>query len=374
MVKFGILDRYISREFAATLLGVLGACTIVLLVIKVFEEFDEIIENRTPVMVAVKYFFFVLPFRVLEVVPLATLLAVIFSVGALARNREMLAITASGRSPYRSAVPVFSTALALTGLVVVLNETFVPYCQERVKHYENLIEGRSDLAEARRRNIFDKGVGNTFFTMRSFDAIGKRMHQVTIFEHADDDARIWHYSLRAKSAKLIEENVGQNEDLWEFEDAVEHYYDANGIPTRMAAHTEPIRRPLEADLDQYLASRKEPEQMNLAELSRYIHTLKIRGEDVSVYRTDWYLKLAFPFATVVLAVIGFALAIRAHMASLPLTFGLGIFLSMIFYALAALGQTLGHIGMVPPQLGALGPLVIFTLLGLYLLRRSGFAA
>jgi lipopolysaccharide export LptBFGC system permease protein LptF len=100
----------------------------------------------------------------------------------------------------------------------------------------------------------------------------------------------------------------------------------------------------------------------------------MRGEDVSVYVTDWYLKLAFPFATVILAAIAFALAIRAHTASLPLSFGLGIFLSVIFYALAALGQTLGHIGMLPPLVGALGPICLFTVLGLYLLRRSGFAA
>ena len=84
MLRPKILDRYLLREFVTTLVGVLAACTIVLLVAKVFEEFDNVIENHAPLGVALKYFLYILPFRVLEVVPLATLLAVIFSIGTLA--------------------------------------------------------------------------------------------------------------------------------------------------------------------------------------------------------------------------------------------------------------------------------------------------
>jgi lipopolysaccharide export system permease protein len=375
-MNFGlkIVDRYLCREFLATLAGVVGACAIVLLIARIFEEFDNIIANDVPLWAAVKYFLYTMPFRLLEIVPLATMLAVIFSIGTLARNREMLAITAGGQSPYRSAAPVLATALAVTLLTLILNETFVPYCQARANYYDEVfINGQSELSLSRRRNIFDKGVGNTFFTMGEFDARRGRMWNVLIFEQSDN-ATTWRYSLKAKSAQLVKKGIEPNQDLWRFEDAIEHFYDQGGRPTSMTAHTEPIERPLEADLDQYLSSRKEPDQMNVAELSRYIKTLRLRGEDVSVYVTDWYLKLAFPFATAILAMMAFALALRAHMASLPLSFGLGILLSVIFYALTALGQTLGHIGVLSPLVGALGPLSLFLILGLYLIRRSGFAS
>jgi len=369
-----IIDRYLCREFLLTMAGVMAVCTVVLLIARVFEEFDNIIRNNVPFLAAAKYFFFTMPFRLLEVIPLATVLAVIFSVGTLARNREMLAITSSGQSPYRSAAPILLLSLAIAFGILILNETFVPYCQERANHYEEkFLNDRSELSLTRRRDIFDKGMGNTFFMVEEFDANRKRMWNVLLFKQSDDPT-IWLYSLKALSAELVTSDVEPNYDLWRFYNATEHLYDEQGRPTSMTAYTTPIDRPLEADLDQYLSNRKEPDQMNLIELSRYIRTLQRRGEDVSVYNTDWYLKLAFPFSTVILAMIAFALASRAHIVSLPLSFGLGILLTMLFYALAALGQTLGHIAVLSPLVGSLGPLLLFLVLGVFWLRRSGFAA
>jgi lipopolysaccharide export system permease protein len=369
-----IVDRYLCREFVATLAGVLGACAVILLIARIFEEFDSIISNNPPLWAVVKYFFFVMPYRLLEIVPLATVLAVIFSVGTLARNREMLAIMSGGQSPYRSAAPVLTTALIVAVTTLTLNETFVPYCQERANYYQEVfINGVSELSLARRRNIFDKGVGNTFFTVREFDSRRNRMWDVLIFEQSDN-ATVWRYSLKAKSAQLIRKGVEPDRDLWRFYEAIEHTYDEKtGRPTSMTAHTAPIDRPLETNLDQYLSSRRDPDQMNLVELSQYIKTLRMRGEDVSAYITDLYLKLAFPFATVSLAMMAFAFALRAHTASLPLSFGLGIFLSMVFYAMTALGRTLGHIGALSPLVGAWGPLILFSILGIHQIRRSGFA-
>jgi lipopolysaccharide export LptBFGC system permease protein LptF len=199
------------------------------------------------------------------------------------------------------------------------------------------------------------------------------MEDLLIWEQ-NENSIDWRYSLTAKKASLVKHNVAPERDRWRFEQAIEHRYDEEGRPIEMIAHEKPIERELEAGLDQYLANRKEPDQMNLVELSRYIETLRRRKEDVSKYVTDWYLKLVFPFSTVALGMIAFALALRAHTASLPLAFGFGVFLTMIFYAMAALGQALAHVAVVPPLVGALGPISVFLFIGLYLLRRSGFAS
>jgi lipopolysaccharide export system permease protein len=374
-MRFGlrITDRYICREFFGTLAGVLSACAVILLIARIFEDFEDMMKNHVSFLVATKYFLLMLPFRLLEIVPLATVLAVIFSVGTLARNREMLAITSGGQSPYRSALPVFVSTMFISLLVIILNETLVPRCQERANYYQEVfINDKSEISLTRHRNIFEKGVGNTFFGAQEFNTGRKEMYEVLIFELSDNPT-FWRYSLRAASARLIK-RIDSEHDLWRFEKASEHFYDERGRPTKFVHHPEPFDVELEANLDQYLSSRKDPEQMNVAELTRYIRTLKMRGEDVSIYSTDWYLKLAFPFSTVILGMIAFALALRAHIASLPLSFGFGILLTMIFYAMAALGQTMGHIGLLRPIVASIGPLAIFMALGIYLIRRSGFAS
>jgi len=370
-----ILDRHVCREFLVVLAGVVGACAVILLIAKIFEEFDKILETSIGWIEAVKYFAYVLPYRVLEIVPLATVLAVIFSVGTLARNRELLAVTASGRSPFRSAVPVLASAVVISFVIIGLNETVVPYCQERVNAYERgVLKGRGTRYLTTRTDIFEKGVGTTFFMMSAFDAATNTMIEPLIWRGDEKDPTRWTYSLYGRTARLVRHDAGPHEDLWRFEGAIETRYDSKGQPLPMVVHKEVFEQRLEAGLDQYLSNRKEPDQMNLVELRRYIQTLQLRNEDVSIYLTDWYLKLAFPFSTVILAMIAFALAARAHTASLPMAFGKGVALTMLFYALAALGQTLGHVAALPPLAGSLGPLGLFAIVGVLMIRRSGFAS
>ena len=255
-LKPKIADRYICREFFGTLAGVLGACAIVLLISRIFEDFDDISENQVPFLIAIKYFALMLPFRLLEIVPLATMLSVIFSIGTLASNREMLAITTGGQSPYRSWTPILLSTLGITFFILFLNETFVPYCQERAEYYRHVfINGQSELALTRRRDVFDKGMGNTFFMTDEYDATRNRMYNVLIFEQGSDP-RIWRYSLRAASARLERKGVEPDRDLWVFERAVEHRYDEKGRPTSATIHQEPLALAQEADLDQYLSNRK----------------------------------------------------------------------------------------------------------------------
>jgi lipopolysaccharide export system permease protein len=371
-VRLKILDRYLCREFLTVLAGVVSACAVVLLIAKVFEEFDTILQGPATTWDAVKYFAYALPQRLLEVVPLAAVLAVIFSIGALARNREMLAVTASGRSLVRSSAPVLAAAVVLSAACLVMNETVVPYCEKQVQFYEKgLFKGRGEFYLNRRTGIFVKGVGHTFFSMSWFDAAQNRMENVLMFEETQDP-KFWRYSVLADTAKLVKKNVAPNEDLWEFKNATEVRYTSQGLPS-VTTHAEPIRKGLEADLEAYLANRKDPEEMNLMELGRYIRTLEMRGEDVSKYLTDWYRKLAFPFSTAILAIMAFALAARAHTGSLPMAFGFGVFLTMLFYALSAMGQTLGHKAVISPLVGSVGPGIVFLAAGIYMIRRSGFA-
>ena len=43
-----ILDRYIFREFALALAGVIGFCSLLIIVGMIFENFQDMIDNKTP--------------------------------------------------------------------------------------------------------------------------------------------------------------------------------------------------------------------------------------------------------------------------------------------------------------------------------------
>mgnify|MGYP001067194482 CR=1 FL=1 len=216
--RLKITDRYILKEFFSVFFYVLCACAIVLLISRIFDEFDDVMESALPLGTAARYFLLMLPFRLLEVVPLATVLAVIFSMGTLARNREMLAITAGGQSPYRSAVPVLVGTLGIAVAVLMLNETFVPYCQEMVRFIKEVrVDGESELSLVRRQHVFDKGIGRTFFMAREFDSRRNRLYEVKVFEQYGDKG--WRWCMTAERGDLIEKSAEPGRDRWRFEKA-----------------------------------------------------------------------------------------------------------------------------------------------------------
>src|SRR5688500_14081107 len=102
----GILDRYILREFLLSFAAVMAFCTLLMLVGTIFSKFTDILAHEVPWSTVFMYFLTSLPGRVMFVVPIAAMLAVLFSVGGLARTNEVLAMLTSGVHGLRLSVPV----------------------------------------------------------------------------------------------------------------------------------------------------------------------------------------------------------------------------------------------------------------------------
>src|SRR5207253_6440489 len=64
------------------------------------------------------------------------------TLGIMSKNDEFVAIKASGISLFRVAVPLLLAGLAVAGTLLVLDDTYLPYANQRQDALHNQIKGR----------------------------------------------------------------------------------------------------------------------------------------------------------------------------------------------------------------------------------------
>src|SRR4051812_4885433 len=117
-----ILDRYLFREFVLAFVAVMSFCTLLLLVASIFDRFSEILEFGAPMSTVVMYFLTSLPGQLMHVIPIAAMLAVLFSIGSLARTNEVLAMLTSGVHGLRLSLPIIFGGIIIVVGTFCLNE------------------------------------------------------------------------------------------------------------------------------------------------------------------------------------------------------------------------------------------------------------
>ena len=102
----------------------------------------------------------------------------------------------------------------------------------------------------------------------------------------------------------------------------------------------------------------------------YIARLAASGSDPGDLAVQLQLKIAFPFITLIMTMIGAPLAAGARRTGFALSFAAALAISFLYYGLLQVGQVLGRQGMLPPTLGAWIGNIVFAGIGIWLMLRA----
>ncbi len=69
-------------------------------------------------------------------------MAVLVTLGIMTKNNELVAFKAGGISLYRISLPLLLAGLMLAGGLVLLDDTYLPYANQRQDALRNQIKGR----------------------------------------------------------------------------------------------------------------------------------------------------------------------------------------------------------------------------------------
>jgi len=354
-----LLDRYVLREFMGYVLLGLSGFIVIFIVVDVFEKISVFLDHRAPIATVARFYVNLTPQVIVQVLPVALLLATFLALGQLNKFGELTAMRAAGVSLLRILRPVFWVAAAATIVSLLLGEYVVPSAnRERDVIYNEQIQKVQRHTVNERADFTYLGEGGRIFYIRLYLVNEQRMHEVSMQEFKNGEL------VRRVDAAEASWDGRQ----WVFTSGYERtFQDGREVARAFGSLSVPEIAEHPAD---FAKDVRKPDEMNFLELRAYVEKLRASGARVANYLVDLHVKLSFPLINLIVVLIGASLATRLRMQSAALGFGLSVAISFIYYAFLRAGQALGHNGALPPYLAAwLGDLV-FGAIGLVMIVQA----
>jgi lipopolysaccharide export system permease protein len=332
-------------------------------------------------IIALNYLFY-LPWVITLVMPVAMLLATMFSLGRLVGDNEITAIKASGISLYRVLFPLYVFALFVGLLVMVFAEIVVPGANLQQKQIEEYVDSRrhGDFGvrysftlfsnrERDRDNVFlANGDGRIIYT-KYYSARSRTAESVFIINPAAPESGNGKGTGLARILSRIDaDSMAWANNQWVLYNAVQRSFLENGVtverfPTLVASFVN--RKPFD-----FARVSLQPESMNFLQLRDYIQSIKDKGGDASEWLVDLYLKIAFPFVSLVIVFFGAPMVAGSVKRNKAASFGLALIISFVFYAFINIFQVLGRSQTVDPLIAAWISNMVFFILGIVMHIRA----
>jgi len=352
-----IIDLYLLRRFLAYFALLMVSFVFLFHVLTFFELLDDIARHGVPFLVVVKYFWYLTPYLLYQFAPLGTLVSVLVTLGVMSKNNEIVACKASGISLYRLAMPLLLAGLTLAATMIILDDVYLPYTNQRQDALRNQIKGKPPQTYTRpQRWIF--GEGGKIYNYDLFEPGKNLLAGLTVVELSPGT---FHVKRRifANQARWSEaQNVWVLESGWvrDFRDgSIENYQKFSA--TAFSELSEP---PNYFNREVLQAS-----QLSFRQLGNYIEELHGAGFDVSALTVQWYVKIAFPLIAPVSMLLAVPYAFRVGARGAIGGVAVGLAVGIAYFSLSRLLEAMGGVGQLPPPFAAFAPDLIFYFAGMY---------
>jgi lipopolysaccharide export system permease protein len=294
-------------------------------------------------------------------VPIAVLLACLFSVGFLSKRNELLAMRAAGVSLMRLAAPLLLMGLLVSFAVMAAGETIYPRAEaERSRMEDQLLKGTPPATGGVHRRLVALGLEGRVFSFRTFNVPQGLGTDATVQEFAGGRiAQSWEFQrLQHDSTGWI--GVGVSRRVFSTVDSAAAY---------MTADTTFFPQWHETPED-FVRGQIDPQRTTRRELRHLIDRLHQTGNTTYKEETELALKTAFPFLSTLVILVGFPIAARTRQSGMALNFGIAMGITFVLRVLIEVFRALGHNGDIAPWLAAWAPNMACLAFGLIVLLRT----
>jgi lipopolysaccharide export system permease protein len=184
-----LLNRYILRQLAAPFFFALAAQTSLMLLSQVAKKFGALVGKGLPWTVIGEVFLLSLPFIIAMTLPMAVLLAVLYTFSHLAADNELTATRASGISVYQVLTPVLIWGACMAALNFAFVDQVLPRTNARLRSLLIDIGRKKPTFELREQVINEVPPSQYFLRASRIDAATGRLRGVTIYDVGGESSR-----------------------------------------------------------------------------------------------------------------------------------------------------------------------------------------
>lgn len=351
-------ERMILGTFLRFLFYTLMGSFILFTLIDLFDHMGSLIDNDATAGQILRYYTYKGAWIFDQVLPIAALMATLFTVGAMARYLELTALYASGLSLTRIARPLLITGMILTVVALGWREYVLPEANIRKwRVWEVEIHKKTEKLRPTRQ-ITATGPDGRLYYAKKYDPNTKTvtglkvmaMEGAMVLERLDAERAEWdgsHWILHQGTRRSFD---GDQEIIEPFEELK---------ASDLAITPGGLYR-----------TRVRQENMNIRQLLEHRDLIRQTGGNPTAVEVDIQFQMAFPLVNLIVVCLGVVLASGPRKTTVASGFGLTLLVGFGYYLAMMFGRSLGHSGVLSPLVAGWGGNVLYALITWILFARA----
>lgn len=356
-----ILDRYVLSKFFLPFIYCMVGFVAIWFIFDLSDNLPDFLQGKASLEFLLNYYRSQIPEVVVLTLPVASLLALLYSLTAMSRSNEIISMLGAGVSVTRILVPLLGVGILLTGVTAAFNYEAAPHAamtkKQMIKDVKRKKKREPGLSAHLYRNREDL---RTWF-MRRITPSTRELSDVQIIQQ-NDNAEITeqYYAKDVLYNDESQEWVLYNGLYVRYEEGEpaqdKEFFDARVItgwretPWRIAS------------------SVMNPDYLSVPELKDYLqYNHDFTENRLAPYRTQLQYRWALPWVCVLVvflaAPMGIVYSRRGILGGVAVAIGLFFSLVLISSFFIALGKG----NRIPPWFAAWGPMIVFLGIGILLL-------
>ncbi len=348
------LDRYVARTYAKLTATAFAVLFSGYLLTDVLERLDWFERYGATVPEVLHFYSARAPLLASRMVPMSFLAGAALTVSQLALRGELIAIRACGIAAARGLAPILVVAAFSVPGAFVLGDWIVPRTNARADEIK--VSEIKDGAQNQRNEVWYRAA-DKLFRAEALNAVLGWAEGLSVYEIGANG--LPETIIDAHRATRVGDS-----GVWALEDAIEYRLSTRGMTEQPA--------PTRVDLGDDDATVTDTMHLGAAELATLIGEAEADGFDATRFRVDYHLRLANPWACLVLpgALVFLALAVRSLLQSPALVMLAAIGLGVLHILLTDAAAAVGYGAAVPAAVGGWGVVAFFAFASLALASRN----
>ncbi len=367
-----LLDRYLLRELLIPLGYCLCGFLLFWIAFDLFGEIGDFQKNGLGPVEIAQYYLVTTPEFLVLVLPIALLLALLYSLTNHARHHEITAIRSAGVSLWRLSLPYFAVGLLISLASFVINEKWVPDSSDRAEEIMNrhAPPKAGALGRNKVRHLgFTNARDGRIWQIGIYDSETGEMTNPQVFWTQPDQSRVWLKADRGDYTNGVWTfyNVYVAKEALETNALAVPVLETNVLVVPQFTETPELIRSEIKISNRLVLARARRADVPLTEIINY---LRLHPNPAPSERSWLYTKLqgrlASPWTCLVVVLIAIPFGAASGRRNVFVGVASSILICFIYFVLQQVTLALGTGGYVPPWLAAWFPNLSFGLVGLWM--------
>ena len=353
-----MLDVYVIRKFLGSFFLSIALILSIVVIFDLSEKIDDFIESGAKLKVILfEYYLNFIPYFAVLFSSLFAFIAVIYFTSRMAYNTEIIAILNSGMSFRRLLFPYMISATFIALLSFYLSDRVIPKANKVKLNFEEQYVRKKPI-RFKTKDFHRQIEPGIYVYLQNYSNVSKVGYQFTI-EKFEDGVLV---------SKMFADQIrwDTTNNKWQ----ARRYYirTIDGLKETLEEGRQ-IDTTLSIHPDDFQMRLTITETMSLKELDEFIKKQQMQGEtNITAYQIERHNRIAFPFTTIILTLIGVAVSSRKMRGGIGLQIAIGVVTSFTFILFSQFSKQFAIGGLLPVMAAVWLPNVFFTFVALFLMR------